>query len=638
VSHEFDAAPESAVAQPAAAPGLRAMPGLSSPAALRRLQQTAGNAAIARRIQRDAINGEPSNPEPDKKETGTVGELPEGRDALGALDANERATNVHLFPAVAMKAKGSEAAPLVRRDTKFPGWPALIDYPPKGSTDKTGFADFDGSEQPDSRLMLTDALYIGGSPRMEEIQQGMVGDCWDLAVVGAIVGKDPGKIMSMMTKTPTGVSVTFFHRKTKVELWPPAIKHVWEPVTVSTSYELPFTVDVAGRSTATVNGNRAIQGSQLYRAAQPLDKHWWVEITGSAASIRSKSFYEAARWAPLLEKCFAMFAAKYGQYGGTGEDGEKSGGKGFDPLQGGREKDLFGVFYGEAGDISMHPENVSSVDTAFTPGGNNLTNNVPAITQLLPLQGLPDQLPPGVGASPVPLVTAATSSETMLTRLRETLTRLMGQPNWDATLSIWTKERIRTMADLLKQRAELWPPAGSKGAELNGSEEKSNHEIAGQARRTLDRHDGDDFKELRTDPKLGGDVTAIVELLFDVMNIGKDHGSGMRSLYPEHAYTVISVKFADTAGKPVVLPPTLPANKAELDQALAPVSDQQSTVRLRNPHHANEPDEIGDNQTGRSGSGDNPNDGLFNMSLASFLLSTANVTSFKAPHSAPPAP
>jgi hypothetical protein len=26
------------------------------------------------------------------------------------------------------------------------------------------------------------------------------------------------------------------------------------------------------------------------------------------------------------------------------------------------------------------------------------------------------------------------------------------------------------------------------------------------------------------------------------------------------------------------------------------------------------------------------------MSLASFLLSTANVTSFKAPHSAPPAP
>ena len=41
--------------------------------------------------------------------------------------------------------------------------------------------------------MLTDALYIGGSPRMEDVQQGMVGDCWDLAVVGAIAGKDPAR-------------------------------------------------------------------------------------------------------------------------------------------------------------------------------------------------------------------------------------------------------------------------------------------------------------------------------------------------------------------------------------------------------------------------------------------------------------
>ena len=103
------------------------MPGLSSPAAVLRLQQRAGNAAVARLIQRDAITGEPSNADPDKKNTGTVGALPEGRDALGSLDADERATNVKLFPATPMKAKGSEAAPLVRPDTKFPGMEALIE-------------------------------------------------------------------------------------------------------------------------------------------------------------------------------------------------------------------------------------------------------------------------------------------------------------------------------------------------------------------------------------------------------------------------------------------------------------------------------------------------------------------------------
>ena len=85
------------------------------------------------------------------------------------------------------------------------------------------------------------------------------------------------------------------------------------------------------------------------------------------------------------------------------------------------------------------------------------------ITKLLPLQGLPDQMAPGVGASPVPLVTAATWHVTsMIDRLRDALTHLMGQPDWDATLSIWTKDRLRILADLFKQRAALDPPVDTK--------------------------------------------------------------------------------------------------------------------------------------------------------------------------------
>ena len=145
--------------------------------------------------------------------------------------------------------------------------------------------------------------------------------------------------------------------------------------------------------------------------------------------------------------------------------------------------------------------------------------------------------------------------------------------------------------------------------------------------------------QLRADPKLGADATSIVDLLLDVMNAGTDHGSGQRNIYPEHAYTVVSVKFADAAGAPVTLPTTLPANKEELDQTLAPVSDQKSTVRLRNPHHGNEPDETGENRCGpRRRRQHESQRRALQPEPRGFLLSVDNVTSFTAPHSAPPAP
>ena len=238
----------------------------------------------------------------------------------------------------------------------------------------------------------------------------------------------------------------------------------------------------------------------------------------------------------------------------------------------------------------------------------------------------------------MPLVTAATWHVTMIDRLRDCLTRLMGQPDWDASLSIWTKDRVRILADLLKQRAALDPPVNTKAAQDNGTEAKSTDAIAGQARRTLGRHDGDDLMQLRADPKLGADATNVVDLLLDVMNAGTDHGSGQRNIYPEHAYTVVSVKFAE-GGRGGDAAGDAPGRQGGARQGLTPVSDQKSTVRMRNPHHGNEPDETGDNRWGRGGADNmNPNDGLFNMSLSGFLLSVGNVTSFTAPHSTPPAP
>jgi hypothetical protein len=451
-------------------------------------------------------------------------------------------------------------------------------------------------------------------------------------VVAAIAGRDPGKIMSIIKKTDTGVAATFFRKTSKVA-WgiPPKLETVYDPVTVSTSGELAFTVDEAGRNTATVNGVRSIHGAQLRHGAHPIDKRWWVEIAGDQAMVRSSATYEVARWAPLLEKAFAMFAAEYGQYGGTGADGEKSGGKGTAAIEGGFEKDLYAVFYGEAGDITAHPENVPSVDTTFDPGTNVLVNNIGVINQLLPLQGLPDQAGPKDLAN-VPLVTAATSSEVMFKRLAASIDLLVGFEEYETLIGRWTRERLKILRDRLRERTEMFPPAGSNGAKWLGTDEKSLNAIAGAAKNVTERHEGDDLYSARSDVRMGTIARDVADLVLDVRNAGTDNNNGQRNVYGEHAYTVMSARFADAGGKTIVLPNLLPAEKSQLTTILGPVSQEQSTVRLRNPHHGNEPDEQGDGAPARpdNGPGD---DGVFNMNLTQFMMNFANVSSFVAPHS-----
>ena len=92
----------------------------------------------------------------------------------------------------------------------------------------------------------------------------------------------------------------------------------------------------------------------------------------------------------------------------------------------------------------------------------------------------------------------------------------------------------------------------------------------------------------------------LMDLVLTVRNLGTDHSGGQRNVYAGHAYSVLSVSFVTTARVPVPLASVSGAAR----QAMFPQVDAMvSSVRLRNPHHGNEPDRDGMNH-------DVPGDGI----------------------------
>lgn len=114
-------------------------------------------------------------------------------------------------------------------------------------------------------------------------------------------------------------------------------------------------------------------------------------------------------------------------------------------------------------------------------------------------------------------------------------------------------------------------------------------------------------------------MRAMMDLVLNVRNLGTDNSVGQRNVYAGHAYNVVGINFVTTTNVPVPLHQLPPALRA----TMYPVVDcEVSTVRLRNPHHGNEPDRTGMNQPTRPGDGapSGPTaDGTFTMSVNEFF-------------------
>ena len=129
------------------------------------------------------------------------------------------------------------------------------------------------------------------------------------------------------------------------------------------------------------------------------------------------------------------------------------------------------------------------------------------------------------------------------------------------------------------------------------------------------------------DPARSAPIRTMTDLMIDLRNIGTDNSVGQRNIYGDHAYSIVAVNFVDATGGQVNLAGTPTASRGPLYSSIDP---NASTVRLRNPHHGNEPDRAGDNKPSRAGDGDTAgrgSDGIFTMSLTEFFRSFIAVES-----------
>jgi len=128
-------------------------------------------------------------------------------------------------------------------------------------------------------------------------------------------------------------------------------------------------------------------------------------------------------------------------------------------------------------------------------------------------------------------------------------------------------------------------------------------------------------------------IRGAMDLMLDLRNMGTDKSPGQRNIYGGHSYSVVGVSFTTTTGVAVPLAGVPAASRS----TLYPLVDTNvSNVRLRNPHHNNEPDRRGQNKPTRPQDGaptGGATDGIFTMSLEEFFRNFSAVDSGVFPRS-----
>ena len=154
-----------------------------------------------------------------------------------------------------------------------------------------------------SNGLVDEPLYIGGAPRPEDIAQGGIGDCYFLAPLHQIVSQDPSAITDNLSVSGNSVSFTF-------QVVDSVLKGIYtERRKVTTSADLLFAQDS--------NGKDDLVGVKVFADSEISESAWWVEYDQSLRSLdmHREDRHEAAAWVAYLEKLYALFAQKYGQYG-----------------------------------------------------------------------------------------------------------------------------------------------------------------------------------------------------------------------------------------------------------------------------------------------------------------------------------
>lgn len=653
---------------PAAAPV--ALPPSLGPQALLGLQGSVGNAALSRAVASGSrtlsrlISGNPQDIAPVAGGTpGTVHAAPTIADAEGhtapTAAGGQSVTNTAVRPIVT-SASPLEAQTVTASQLYEQG--AAPDPSAPMSTGLTAITEIRGTvAAPMIEEAADPSLWIDPGPTSSDVQQGGIGDCWDMATFIGIVNRDPNKIRSMMAPDGSGgATVTFFRRVVTPAPPPPApapgapppppaapvVSFNPEAVTVDNTLAFDRATAAPGAPPPAANARAGrvlpdgttygfqLHGARLRAAPQPLKRFWWAELNGTVLEVHRRDVYQMARWAPILEKAHARFAEPFGQYGHSGQvasEGEKSGGSGYDAISGGFPGYTMTMFYGSAGqyvaggqggvDVTTWQPNMATVAL--------LTANQAAFDRLLLLGGRAATFQPGDATAPVVTARALGGSfgeQQYFTRLQAMIPAARTSPDWqrytaqlrgdinrvDTALTAWTN----AIPDITPT-----PPGGQPP---NAKTPTARAVVAAAHQAS---HDSTRNPQLSANGA-SATTTALADLLLVVKNMPVDWSQGSRSVYSGHEYSVLSVNVKDTSGAPLAIHSAAAGAARTAMYGRVDVDDPQ-TVKLMNPHHMNEPDATGSKpDTG----------GEFNVSLRRFFRLFGGVMSASFNTTPPPAP
>lgn len=448
-----------------------------------------------------------------------------------------------------------------------------------------------GSPEAPSRLLERDptTIFIDDMPAIADIHQGSIGDCYFLSAVTGVAQSDPGHLRDMFTVSGDQVQVRLYSFDAATSAW------TERRVSVDTSFL---------HSTDGAGGTEALLSSGFRMGDTPVTSSWYVAASpGDMMWLMEDAQYEFALWAPLLEKAYARFVERFGQYGGahsadangrTHADGTPK--SGYEVIDGGWSGCCFGMLYGQAELSSSETSVQFDVDAT---DAELVADNLDLIANMLMVGGT------DVPADQRAFMTLSAQAYDLTTRLSQQVDKVL------ALASVGRHPNFQRTLQYVQARCNAYTAAEDAGDET--ALEEAGNKVSEACTRFTEPGAWPILESDRDD----GAYTDLRDMAQVVQNVGTDASDGRRLTYTHHAYPVLGVTLRGADGGALTLDATsLQARHGEIDA-------DQSTVQLRNPHGTNEPDFDG------AGPADGEDDGVFSLALSQvfrvFSLSEENL-------------
>jgi hypothetical protein len=437
--------------------------------------------------------------------------------------------------------------------------------------------------------IVEDCLFIGGAPQSSDIRQGSIADCYFMAVLLGIVNGDPGKLTSMMVSNRGEVTSKFF-RYSKAQ-------DIWIPQLITNSNMLQTQAD----------GH--LQGASFRIAPAPRESFWYAKVEDKTLKVFCEDNFEAAMWAPLLEKAYATFAQQFGQYG---TEPPAPGTSGYNVINAGESQNCYKVFYGSA------VADTGTTNVLFDPSASLgiVTQNEAAVTQLVKFcEAMRER---GTAGGSQRFLQARVSPFGAVQRCKGLIQRVLDRVgansmHWYSAITdplgatedaahdaVSRKSGERALADALR------PLITTVGNFLSDQSTANSDAVANAARLIQNPL----AHPVMWAPTAEPIYVELRENLGILVNLGSGGWPGRRTLVASHAYNVHDVTFVDRAGVAMAI-------TSEKVAAVAPHIDaKRSTVTMENPYARSEWDERG------TGAPDGANQGRFDVTLDQFLRNT----------------